>query len=333
MSWRRAAEEGSVSELEGFLRAASHVDGLVEEGTDLTPLHYCAMEGHAKAVEMLLGRNVSVNKTDQFGRTALYLATLHQHRDVVGLLLAKADPNIVCDCKTSALSKAAEYGDRAVLRMLVDAGASLKTANQDGETPRILAARNGHMNLWDEYEERQRDRLVRAAREGNLDRVAMLVRSGADPFKTKPERSSPLEVASGAGRLAVVRFLLFDPAVGAAAPLARVEAMGKGALHAAAERGHEGVVDLILSTKLPPDTRDEKGNPAMHRAAARGRTKVVDVLLNRHADINAKGLLNMTPLHQAAKQRQTAMVAHLIGKGALQTEEDDMGRTFKDMQP
>ncbi|KAM4068142.1 ankyrin repeats (3 copies) domain-containing protein [Hirsutella rhossiliensis] len=317
MSWKQAIEEGNDPALVAVINSCNDMIALVEEESGMTPLHYAAKCGRLEAVRFLLGKRFPLNATDKFGRTPLYMAVLHQQLETVKSLLQNdADPNIRCRCKTSTVSKAAEYGNRAMLRLLREAGAAWNTANVDGESPKELAARNGHVIPWARYEADQHDRLLNAAQEGHVESVRRLVRLGVDPAERPPNSMSALETACEGGKIEVVRFLLCDASVGTAPAFERIKSMGETAIHKATMNGHGTVVRLLLQNGLSPDTRDFDNMTPLHRAAARGHEKVATVLLEYKANINAKGLHGATPLHQAEKQKRTGMIRFLLDRGA-----------------
>jgi ankyrin repeat protein len=333
MSWKQAAEEGNIAALNATINACNNdVGTLVEAHTGLTPLHYAAKCGRLDAVQFLLDKHLALNATDRFGRTPLYMGILHQQPDTVGFLLQKkANPNICCQCKTTALSKAAEYGDKKMLSLLLDAGAAWNTKNVDGESPKELAARNGHGMPWERHEAAQRERLVDAAARGDVEDMKRLIQLGVEPADRPPKSMSALEAACENGRIDVVRFLLFDPSVSRAPASARIESMGRLAVHEAAKKGYDEVVDLLLGTGLSSDYRDPDNMTPLHRAAARGHEGVAEVLLKFHADINAKGVNDASPLHQAAMQGRAEMVQFLLNKKANPAAKDGQGRTAKDV--
>ncbi|RSL74133.1 hypothetical protein CEP53_000455 [Fusarium sp. AF-6] len=332
MSWREAVEQGDLDALSSYLGAHSNdTADFTESGTLLTPLHYAAQSGHLPIVSLLLDCDPPAPRdaTDRFNRTPLYLSVLHRHPDISRLLLKhNADPNILCQCGTSPMSKAAEHGDRRTISLLVDAGATWNTANADGETPQELASRNGHEIPWAGHERRQREKLKRAVTSGDAVLVRDLIQAGANPAgRPSPGAATVLEVACQGGKMDVVRVLLQT----LSASGSTTESMGSMALHEAAKKGHTGLVELLLDTGFSANARDADQMTPLHRAAARGHMGVANVLLRRDAaGVLARGVNEVTPLHQAAMQGKADMVRFLLSKNADPKAEDGEGRTPRD---
>lgn len=60
-------------------------------------------------------------------------------------------------------------------------------------------------------------------------------------------------------------------------------------LHLAAEKGHEGILRLLLERGgIDIDSRDSSGYTALHRAVQCGRMGVVQILLEHEADLSAR---------------------------------------------
>lgn len=60
---------------------------LFSDDHGFSPLHWAAMKGHIKIVEMLLLRGSRVNATNRGDDTPLHLAAAHGHREIVNMVI------------------------------------------------------------------------------------------------------------------------------------------------------------------------------------------------------------------------------------------------------
>ena len=88
------------------------------------------------------------------------------------------------------------------------------------------------------------------------------------------------------------------------------------ALHKAAAKGHEDLVQLLLSKGASIEALDEDNYTPLHFAASHGHTSIVELLLSKGASIEAMDKNNYTPLHFAARDGHTSIVELLVSKGA-----------------
>jgi uncharacterized protein len=133
------------------------------------PLHDAARDGDLEQVRTLIGQGADVNALgengepplilailggqpgvfDEGGFTPLHAAAYVDNVDAAELLLAKdADVN---DQQNKAgvtpLSVAAEEGSAAVVQLLIERGAALEAAEQNGYTPLTRALWRGHKEV------------------------------------------------------------------------------------------------------------------------------------------------------------------------------------------
>merc|ERR1712039_958760 len=86
-------------------------------------------------------------------------------------------------------------------------------------------------------------------------------------------------------------------------------------LHMAAERGHDGTLQLLLAAGSHVNATDLQGMTALHWAARMGHEKVVVALLAARADLNAKSGAGYTPLAMAEDWGTASMTRLLRESG------------------
>ncbi len=90
----------------------------------------------------------NINKKDNRGRTALGLAAINGHVEVVKALIAgKADLDIKNSDGWTALMLAAQNGHVEVVIALIESKADLDATMKDGWTALMIAALNGHVDI------------------------------------------------------------------------------------------------------------------------------------------------------------------------------------------
>ena len=149
ISW--CARYGDVSAIRHLLANGERLESL---GANLD-LEGAAFHGHWRLCEFLLEHGADVNRTDPAtGETALHAALCKPNRPaydlVVRVLLAAgASPDspttpgvetgsFMRDCRThgeTPLHRAAAFGSEAVIRMLLDAGATRDAKDAHGDSP------------------------------------------------------------------------------------------------------------------------------------------------------------------------------------------------------
>ncbi|KAL2825782.1 hypothetical protein BDW59DRAFT_161453 [Aspergillus cavernicola] len=123
------------------------VDVNAEDNNGFTPLAWAVKNGYPTVVKLLLQNGANADKPVRDGRTPLYLAAnAKQNRPRVVQLLLGHKPKPQVDASSpdwnneSPLMVAISQGrDAEVVRLLVEAGASLAKTNDRGETPVALA--------------------------------------------------------------------------------------------------------------------------------------------------------------------------------------------------
>lgn len=153
----------------------------------------------------------------------------------------------------SELSEAAQTGDLATVRRLLDGARDFANMpDEGGYTPLHYAAYFGHTEL-----------------------AGYLVGIGADPASVSmdPLRNTPLHAAATGGHEAVVQVLL-----DAGADPNALQTGGWTALHSAAERGRAAVVRQLLARGAEAGARSASGKRAIDIAREKGHQAVIEAL-------------------------------------------------------
>jgi ankyrin repeat protein len=98
-------------------------------------------------------------------------------------------------------------------------------------------------------------------------------------------------------------------------------------LHVAAEKGHEGIVRLLIQNGENIEARDGFNQTPLWLAAKKGHEGIVRLLIQNGANIEATGSLNGTPLWLAAKKGHESIVRLLIQNEANTEARDGFNQT------
>jgi hypothetical protein len=180
-----AAREDRTEEVIGYLRQGMDPDTSDAAGTTL--LMTAAANGNVRLVESLLRLRANILKNNKYGESALALAALNGHQEVVRILVdAGARINAP---GWGALHYAVFNGQAAIVRYLVDQGGDVNARAPNYHTALMLAARNGHGEI-----------------------VRVLLAAGANPDLGDLEGNTALGIAQKAGNHEIAGLLA--PSVG-----------------------------------------------------------------------------------------------------------------------
>ena len=202
-----------------------------------TLLTVASLEGHARVLQILIGKGAEVNARGTFDCNALQAASRNGHYSIVQLLLDKgAEVNVRDGGYGSALQEASRQGHASVVQMLLNAGADINAQGGKYGSSLEVASRQGHISV-----------------------VQLLLDNGANVNGHGNGYGSALEAASERGHVPVVQLLLDNGA--------DVNARGKmngSALLAASRFRHASVVQLLLDKGADVNERNYGGRSALH---------------------------------------------------------------------
>jgi ankyrin repeat protein len=150
-----------------------------------------------------------------------------------------------------------------------------------------------------------------AAQNGDLETVKSLLKVNPELVrKIDTLGVTPLHRAAQQGRIDVVRLLLAS-----GADVNAQDKYGNTPLHESALFGHKDVVALLLASKADVNALNKNGETPLHRAAMTGHNDVAELLLANGAGVNAKDNGSTTPLQLAVVNGRQDMVELLRQHG------------------
>ncbi len=192
-----------------------------------------------------------------------------------------------------ALVAAAEAGDVAALRRLLDTGAPVDAVGSRG-----------------------RSALLAATHANRVETARLLIARGANVNLKDELQDSAFLYAGAEGRLEILRLTL-----AAGADLKSTNRYGGTALIPAAHHGHVDVVRELLKTKIDVDHVNRLGWTALLEAVILGdggaaHTEIVRLLVAAGAQVNLADAQGVTPLAHAEQRGQAAVAGLLRRTGA-----------------
>lgn len=212
------------------------------------------------------------------------------------LLVTAAGPALwpaISRASPQALVAAAEAGDIAALRRLLDAGTPVDAA--DG---------------------RKRTALLAATQANRIEVARLLIERGANVNAKDDIHDSPFLYAGAEGRLEILRLTL-----AAGADLKSTNRYGGTALIPAAHHGHVDTVRELLKTKIDVDHVNRLGWTALLEAIILGdggaaHSEIVRLLVAGGANVNLADAQGVTPQAHAEQRGQAAITRELLRVGA-----------------
>ena len=247
---------------------------LVEAGADLkspapdsvTPLHYAVLLGQEAIVRMLLSTHgIHLEVQASSGQTALQLATIHGHQDIVRALVeAGSDVDAKASNGQTALHLTTIYGHYDTVRALINAGSDVDAQSSEGQTALHVAIAKGF-----------------------LDMVRVLVEAGSDVKTCDNMGNTPLLYAmsdENFRRDDIARIVVSSPTFnenadvhGAVGPIT--------VLHQASHIGFTSTMSRLIERGCDVDARDYYNQTPLHYAAEHGMLAAVELLVDAGADI------------------------------------------------
>jgi ankyrin repeat protein len=258
------------------LSAASSVSPIARGG--FTAFLFSAREGDIESAKAMLEGGVDINQTDVDNTTALVVSIMNKKYTFAKFLLDRgANPNLADDKGRAALYAAVDMRneDYSTLpnRKEDDPMPTLEIvkailahgANPNMQLVKALPGRSG-MDSGDTALGDGTTPLIRAAFSGDAAVMRLLLEKGADPKLTLKDGSTALMVAAGVGyRDKFTRGTEAEAleslkvALDAGLDLSQASTRGETALHGAAGRGADSIVQFLVDHGAKLDTKTKQG--------------------------------------------------------------------------
>ncbi|XP_054853873.1 ankyrin repeat and protein kinase domain-containing protein 1 [Eublepharis macularius] len=153
--------------------------------------------------------------------------------------------------------------------------------------------------------------LILAVQKRSLGIISLLLKHGADAGMADKDGWTPLHFVAQNGDDRIARLLLDHRA-----NVDAQELDGWTPLHLASQNNFENVVRVLLSRQADPNVQESEGRTALHVAAYYGQVRLVKMLASQGADVEKKQQNHRTPLHVAVEKGKFRVVQHLLKNGA-----------------
>ena len=244
-----------------------------------TPLHEAANWDSPEVAAVLIHNGADVSLEDNNGMNPLHSAAFHGHPDVAFVILLEGEPDLDATDNNgdTVTGGSAQNGESELTQALVEAGANVNTANNDGWTP-----------LHDAAREREMRRIIRQVSPeiANNPILAMInhnmksIYNYMPPILTSlinyPNRKEPfIQIAANPreSRVDVAKVLI---AAGSDPNATDLE--GWTPLHGAAESGDREVAKVLIQAGSDPKAKNNEGKTPLDIARERGHNDVVQML-------------------------------------------------------
>ncbi|XP_032240951.1 tyrosine-protein kinase HTK16 isoform X2 [Nematostella vectensis] len=147
----QACRDGNINLVQKLLRE-NPLDVNARNEFGATPLHEATSSGFDDVVQLLLQYNADPRSRDNNGFTGLICACIRDHPSTCQILVTVGKADVQDRCPNTgwvALHEAAARGYTDCFQALVEMGAPLHPRTTEGDTPRDLALRYGHVHIAD----------------------------------------------------------------------------------------------------------------------------------------------------------------------------------------
>jgi ankyrin repeat protein len=255
-----------------------------------TALHFVARQGCLECARVLAESGADINAVDPDGNSAVVLAIINGHYDLAGYLIDKgSDPNLADVTGRTALYAAVDFNTMPndnrpapkvideeltaldLIQKLLDHGANVNAQLKKQAPYRAKLDRGDDTMLTTGTTP-----LLRAAKAGDIPAMKLLLAKGADAKLVTRNGINPLMAAAGLGTK-------------------EEDTTGRHKTEAQAIEA----IQLCLDQALDINAKDNRGQTALHGAALKGYDQVVEFLVEHGAKLDLKDNRGFTAIDAA----------------------------------
>jgi len=256
----------------------------------LTPLLFAARQGCVDCAKVLLKAHADINAADPNNITPLLLALINGHYDFAAYLIDQgADPNIADETGRTPLYSAVD--DHTMPDSNLPAPREVDNQLTSMDVVKALLAHGANVNAqlikqtpYRTKVDRGADTmlttgttaLLRAAKAGDSDAMQVLLAKGADAKLTTKFGMTPLMAAAGLGtkeedttgrrKTEAEAIAAIQLCLDAGVDVNAIDRQGDTALHGAAQKGYDQVVQFLADHGAKLDIKDKKGRTPLDAA-------------------------------------------------------------------
>ncbi|KAI9040298.1 uncharacterized protein KD926_008388 [Aspergillus affinis] len=316
-----AAQGGTTEVARVLLKNKAPVNWQDKKGS--TALHKAAIRGRKDMVELLLQNSADANLSDIDGWTPLHGACVKDHTGTIEVLLDKVDNGTTI---LESINKQSKKGKACLVKMAEEKAkgstvlTGLRFAAQEGQVARLrmILEKGADVNGKDAA---AYTALELASFQGHENAVQLLLEHGADVNLRGSDECPPLYYAIQQQNEDVV-FTLIEHGADVNASV-----YGMTLSMLAAETGNLLIMQSLITSGADINSKDYSERTALHFAALYGREDIAKLLLENGADLDAIDQRGYTALMLAVENLQHAMLELLLDQGASLEEKSHDGYT------
>lgn len=319
-----AASEGKRGVLLPLLRAGAYPHALTRRGKQ-SAVFIAAIRGHADIVRLLLAESDVRLKDlpDETGATPLYAASAEGHKDTVEALLEfSADLDKKREDGSVPLHGAAGNCRLRIVEILVKAGADRGVMNHKGKRPFDVICLKGNDKRKQEAIENSLMPLLWAVQTKNVSLVSGLIAKGEDVNDFIQNGTTLLEIAVETGQQKIVKSLLT-----AGAEPNKEDFMGNSPLHIAVASGASDIATALLVAGADVNDANTRNETGLHMSVRNEDVAMIQALKPFDPNPNIQDIEGTTPLHVAVTSGNLQVVSSLLELGADPDIQNDMQET------